>query len=290
MEKHFEKLISALGDDIADGFFSKGKINFEKIREIRLTVNSPIMIVTDEERFFINEKPVSGERINKSFFALCEYSVHTYKNEICDGFITCDGGIRVGICGTAVYSDKKIHTVKDISALNIRIPHEIKGICEKVEPFFGKGGMLIIGPPCSGKTTLLRDITRAASKNFFVTVVDERMEIAGIYSGKPSFDIGTAMVLNGFKKSDGIKSAVRSMSPEIIVCDEFGDEDDISSAMFAMKSGSQIVASIHSADKNDFIKKPFVKKLLETEIFSFFIFINKNHEIYEIVTEKELFL
>ena len=103
------------------------------------------------------------------------------------------------------------------------------------------------------------------------------------------FNIGKASVLNGFIKSDGIKSAVRSMAPEIIVCDEFGDENDISSALFAMKSGVNIVASIHAFDKNDLVTKPFFKNIIETGIFRTFVFLNKKHEIYEILDIKEIF-
>ena len=287
MEKRFEKLFIALENQLSEKELLS-KTNLEKIREIRLTVNLPIEIITDENRFFINKKKVSISEINAVFSALCEYSVHTFRNEICEGFITSEGGIRTGICGTAVYSEGKIYTVKDISALNIRIPHEIKGISEKIVTFIENGGILIIGPPCCGKTTLLRDFSAAASENYNVTIVDERMEIAGTCGGIPYFNIGRSSVLNGFIKSDGIKSAVRSMAPEIIVCDEFGDEKDVSSAFFAMKSGVKIVASMHAYDEKDFIKKPCFKTIAEAEIFRTFIFLDKKHRIYKILDIKEL--
>jgi len=283
-EKRFYKILSVLNDQISNG------IDFEKILEIRIVANRLTEIITDDKNYFVGSSPVSIEKINEIFSALCEYSVHAYKNEIIEGYITYEGGIRVGICGTAVYSEEKIYTIKDISALNIRIPHQIKGISKKIYPYIEKGGILIIGPPCSGKTTLLRDFSNFAGENFKTTIVDERMEIAGVFKGIPSFDVGNSTVLNGFIKSEGIKIAVRSMSPEIIICDEFGDEKDLSSAFFAMKSGVKIVASMHAFDKKDFISKVFVKKLLESEIFQTFIFINKNHEIFEILDVKDLLL
>jgi len=283
-KKRFYKFLSVLNDQIFNG------IDFEKILEIRIVANRLTEIITDDKNYFVGSSPVSIEKINEIFSALCEYSVHAYKNEIIEGYITYEGGIRVGICGTAVYSEEKIYTIKDISALNIRIPHQIKGISKKIYPYIEKGGILIIGPPCSGKTTLLRDFSNFAGENFKTTIVDERMEIAGVFKGIPSFDVGNSTVLNGFIKSEGIKIAVRSMSPEIIICDEFGDEKDLSSAFFAMKSGVKIVASMHAFDKKDFISKVFVKKLLESEIFQTFIFINKNHEIFEILDIKDLLL
>lgn len=283
MKKRYEKLISVLGKNFCEN------LDFDKTNEIRIVVNKFPLIISGTKRFFLEKNVFSAFDLNEIFSAFCEYSVHAFKNDICNGFITYEGGIRVGICGTAVYSEEKIYTVKDISALNIRIPHEIKGIAEKIYPYAENGGILIIGPPYSGKTTFLRDFVRICSKNFLVTVIDERMEISGTFRGIPSFDIGNAFVLNGYKKSDGIKSAVRSLAPEIIVCDEFGDENDILSALFAMKSGVKIVASSHAYDFEDFITKPFVKKLLELGIFKTFVFLNKNHEISEIRTEKEFF-
>lgn len=284
MEKRFEKLSAALGDKI------ESVIDYEKIVEIRLTVNKPLQIVSESKKYFVGSKKLSIIDINEIFTALCDYSVHAYKNEICKGYITSEGGIRIGICGTAVYIDDKLSVIKEISALNIRIPHEKKGIAEEIIPFSEKGGILFIGPPCSGKTTFLRDFSRIASKEFFVTIVDERMEISGTKGGTPSFDIGNSTVLNGFIKSEGIKFAVRSMAPEIIVCDEFGDENDISSSFFAMKSGVKIVASMHSSDKNDLISKPLFKKILESGIFKTFVFLNKKHKICEITDAKDMIL
>lgn len=287
LEKYLEKVVTAIGNEKLKKVMEK---NFPEINEIRVTVNKPICIIINRKSFFIDNIPISPTDMENIFFALCEYSVHAYKNEICEGFITCEGGVRVGICGTAVYSDDKIYTVKDISALNIRIPHEIKEVSKPIRNCFGAGGILVIGPPCSGKTTVLRDIAQSASEKFFVTIVDERMEIAGVFNGCPAFDIGNSTVLNGFIKSDGIKSAVRSMSPDIIICDEFGDEKDIKSALFAMKSGAQIVASMHAYDKEDFLLKPIVKELITTGIFSIFAFLDRSHQIYEILTSKELAL
>lgn len=284
MEKHFEKLTAALGNKI------KSVIDYENIVEIRLTVNKPPQIVAENNKYFIGSEKLSILDINEFFTALCDYSVHAYKNEICEGYITSEGGIRVGLCGKAVYIDEKLSVIKEISALNIRIPHEKMGISKETIPFLEKGGILFIGPPCSGKTTFLRDFSRIASEKFFVTIVDERIEISGTNEGVPAFDIGNSTVLSGFIKSDGIKFAVRSMAPEIIVCDEFGDENDISSSFFAMKSGVKIVASMHSFDENDLISKPLFKKILETGIFKTFVFLNKKHEICKIIDSKDMIL
>lgn len=275
-----EKIIYRLGKKFSDNLYSVGA-DLDTIREIRITVNNPITVFCSQNKTYSGKDKITAEEIREIFAALCEYSVHTYKNEICEGYITFEGGIRAGICGTAIYSDGKITGIKDISALNIRIPHEIS-CSDKIIPYLNDGGILIIGPPCSGKTTLLRDIALKSGRKRRVVIVDERMEIAGVYRGIPSFDISGAAVLNGFHKNEGIEMAVRSMSPEIIICDEFGGENDIVSALDAMKSGVNIITSMHAYDKWDFLKKPVSKKILEHRIFKNYVFLNKNCEIYEI--------
>ena len=286
MEKRFEKLLNCFGKEYFNEIIVS-KINFETENEIRISANDKIRIFSKKELIFESKKSVSALELNNIFAALCEFSVHAYKKEISEGFITYEGGIRIGICGTAVYSGEKIEGIKDISALVIRIPHEVFDVSDKIIPYLDNGGFLIVGPPCSGKTTLLRDFARKTSKDFFITIVDERREIAATNHGIPSFDIGKSTVLSGFGKAEGIKMAVRSLAPEIIVCDEFGEEKDLESAIFAMKSGVKIIASIHAADADDLMTKPLFEKILETGIFGTFVFLNKNYEIYKIADKKE---
>lgn len=286
MNSYFEKILLRLGKSIKDDIVSS-KIPYENIQEMRLNINHSAELVTKEKSFFISERKFSKSDIQNIFASLCEYSVHTYINEICEGFITVEGGFRVGICGTAVYDNGKIINIKDISGLNIRIPHEYFGTADALIPHL-EHGLLLVGPPCCGKTTMLRELARQASKYNHVVIVDERTEISGTYRGLPSFDVGNSMVLNGFLKSDGIIIAARTMAPEYIICDEFGSEKDILSALYAMKSGVNIIASIHAFDKDDLLTKPRIKTMLEQNIFRYIAFLNKKFEIYEIINSGDL--
>ena len=282
----FNNLINNLGS--VGNEIIKHKIPYEEILEIYISIGQKAKIYTSSSAIEIGTERITEKELSDIFAALCEYSVHTYKKEICEGYITVSGGIRIGICGTAIYDEDKIVGIKHISALNIRIPHEIKGIADKISNLYDNRGILLIGPPCSGKTTMLRDISRKLSLKHRVVIIDERSEISGIFHGIPGFDIGNSAVMDGFIKSDGMIRAIRAMSPEIIICDEFGETKDIESAMFSMKSGAQIIASIHAADKNDFICKVFSDKIIKSGIFEHFVFLNKKFEVYKIMSKEEL--
>lgn len=305
---NFENLLEHLGQAVRGPLKTLAETNIGELREIRLTVERPMQAVyRDRIRFIGKDGKDCGEyseknrltigEIQESFAAVCEYSVHTYKNEICGGFVTVEGGNRVGICGTAVYEKEKIINVKDISSLNIRISHEIFGAADPVFEALrnnGMGGILIAGPPCSGKTTMLRDFARQAGNGNFgmrchVNIVDERMEIAGVYRGVPSFDVGsTTTVLNGYMKSDGIISAVRSMAPDFIVCDEFGGDKDVAASLYAMKSGVLIAASMHTFDEDELIKKQSFVITAEAGIFKWVVFMDKNCSVSKIIRAQEL--
>ncbi|MBR5310114.1 MAG: Flp pilus assembly complex ATPase component TadA [Oscillospiraceae bacterium] len=282
----FNNLINNLGS--VGNEIIKHKIPYEEILEIYISIGQKAKIYTSFSAIEIGTERITEKELSDIFAALCEYSVHTYKKEICEGYITVSGGIRIGICGTAIYDEDKIVGIKHISALNIRIPHEIKGIADKISNLYDNRGILLIGPPCSGKTTMLRDISRKLSLKHRVVIIDERSEISGTFHGIPGFEIGNSAVMDGFIKSDGMIRAIRAMSPEIIICDEFGETKDIESAMFSMKSGAQIIASIHAADKNDFIGKVFSDKIIKSGIFEHFVFLNKKFEVYKIMSKEEL--
>lgn len=284
----YKNLIDNLG--IIGKEIERLKILQKDIHEIYLSIGHKARVYAKNKVIELGNEKITPEQLSDIFAALCEYSVHAYKKEICSGYITVNGGIRIGICGTAVYEKDEISGIKHISALNIRIPHEVKGSADKIVDFYKYGGILLIGPPCSGKTTLLRDISRQLSRIYRTVIIDERSEIAGIFHGIQGFDVGYSAVMDGFIKSDGIIRAVRSMSPEIIICDEFGGKEDIEPAMFSMKSGTNIIASIHASDEQDFMEKEYFNKIIKSGIFEYFIFLNKRYEIYKIKTKKEFLL
>ncbi len=269
-------------------------------QEIRLRANRNVIIVCPEKSYFLLPSGNISENnsslimtsldIQETFKKLCNYSVYSYQNQIKNGFITLKGGHRAGICGTAVVTDGKITNLRDISSINIRIAKEIKGcsnaVLETIES--GESGVLIAGPPASGKTTILRDIARNLSlKHQKVAIVDERSEIGAIHQGQPSFDIGLCDVLDGYPKGDGILQAIRVLSPNVIICDEVGMESDVVAIEQSLNAGVKIIASIHARNLEELLKRPQAKSLLNSGAFEKIIFLdNQNNpgkifKIYE---------
>ena len=237
---------------------------FQTVTEIRLRAGRPAVFVNIFGEMKTCSGAFSAEEIADCFAEICRYSVHSFQEEIAEGYITLDGGHRVGICGTAVKNGGKIEFIKDISGLNIRIAKEIPGCCSEIyERFLGRElrSVLIAGKPLCGKTTILRDLARRLGERHRVTIIDSRNEISASHRGAPTLDVGLHTdALCGCEKSEGIMLALRSMSPEIIICDEIAnDEKAVEQALFC---GVKVIASAHAGSISELLKRPQTRVLM----------------------------
>ncbi len=265
------------------------------IQEICIRINSSIIIFTQNKSYFVGkngeitpEDPknllISQNDILETMKILCNFSIYSYQNQIKEGFITLKGGHRVGISGTAVINNNEIINISDISSINFRISREVLGCSDRIFDKFGLdiGGTLIIGPPSSGKTTILRDMARRLSTSFEadklikVSIIDERREIAASYQGVPQRDIGFSDVLSGFPKAEGIIRAIRTLSPKIIICDEIGGVEDAEAIKKSLNSGVGIIASIHAKSTDEMANSFRIKNILSSGAIKRAVLLDSN--------------
>ena len=203
----------------------------ESACEIRLRAGRPVTVETPEKRHICAGTKVTAESISTCVKHFCGYSLYSAERELAEGRITLRGGHRAGLVGTAVIHGDRITAMKDISSVNLRIAAEHKGIAEKLVSLAAfesnLKGLVLLGPPLSAKTTMLRDCARIISSFAKTAVIDENGEIAAMYRGVPQNDVGANCdVLDMFPKKEGIMRAMRLMSPEYLICDEVISEQD----------------------------------------------------------------
>jgi len=265
----------------------------EGIEEIRLRVHKPVifryldkemLLSKDGQDYFLKK-----EELDLCFESICNNSVYAFQEELSNGFITIFGGHRVGICGKPLYKDGKIYSMKEISAINIRVARQIIGCSENIIPDIlidnKFSDTLIVSPPGLGKTTILRDLIRKISNGGNnVSVVDERSEIAATFKGIAQNDIGIRTdVMDSVSKSDGIIMLVRAMKPDFIATDEIGADDDVMAILYAVNSGVKIIATAHGSSMEDLKRRKSLCSLIEQGIFKKIVFLKKNRE-FEVVS------
>lgn len=259
--------------------------------EIRLRAGKPLSFVTFEGISYLSVHgrvtglpcgtsfTVSISDIKESFQRICEYSVYSYTKDISQGFVTVGGGHRAGVYGTAVYSGGNITGIRDVSGINLRISREFKNCAsELITSAFSDGlcGLLLCGSPSTGKTTMLRDTARLVSDMLLkkVTVIDERGEIAASVKGEAQNDVGiNTDVLDGYGKADGITQAVRTLSPELVICDEIGSPEDCRVVSFGVNSGVSFAAAVHASCEDELKSKSEIMNLLRTGAFPKIVFL-----------------
>ncbi|AIC95034.1 stage III sporulation protein AA [Shouchella lehensis] len=261
-----------------EAYVTKAIKTNKSIEEIRLRINQPVECLFSNITLF---SPTSFTEDDASMFLnqLSSYSLYAFEEELQKGYITIEGGHRVGLAGKTILENGKVKTIRPIRSFNIRVAKQKIGVSNKLvsELYDGKNGWrntLIIGAPQTGKTTLLRDLARNVSTGTpsipasKVAVVDERSEIAGCMNGTPQHDLGTRTdVLDGCPKAEGMMMMIRSMSPQVMIVDEIGREEDAQAILEARHAGVVIMATAHGFSFEEIAKRPIFKQLLKEQAF-----------------------
>lgn len=290
-----DEIRKCLADGIGNAVFENKNIQIQKIQELRLRKGQPLWIRTWEDSGFLhidgtvgtspeNGRIVTGQELKATISKLSAYSLYAFEEELRQGFLTIEGGHRVGFCGKAVWEKDRIRTLAQISSLNIRVAREVYGCADRILPYLIEEGRflptVIVSPPGCGKTTVLREIVRQISSGFYgsyltVGVADERGEISGMRNGSPQMNLGYCTdVIYGCPKGEGMEMLLRSMAPDIIAVDELGGMGEYTAVENMVHGGVGLLCTAHGGSMEDLQKRPCLCAMMKRDMIKRFVFLS----------------
>lgn len=268
------------------------KYKLDDIQELRIRQDKPIQIcykgkylqIKNNEGLYQDTVIANKSVIDFIISSATKNSLYAYEEQIKNGFIVTENGIRIGLCGTAVMRNGEITFMKNVSSVNLRFAHRVSGCSKQIINYIISNSIinntLIISEPGAGKTTLIRDVVEQMSKQFNIPnilVIDEKYELAG---ENKKFNLGDNVdLMQGSNKKFGFYEAIKVMNPNVIVTDELISNEDIEGVKFAVNSGVKIIATAHAKTIEQIKEKEFIKDLIKENCFDRFIVLSKRNGV-----------
>ena len=277
------------------------------VYEIRLHTNASVYFSTDSGIKFLNSNgrltsvdgdfcyTCTGEQLREIVKKACSYSVFAHQRELSRGYITYLSGIRIGVIASQTPDG---FSLSGVTGLNIRLPcsglfcenEQLKQLLVTMNT-----GLLIAGPPASGKTTMLKyccSFLSSGKNGYFkkLCVIDERNELSdSVFFGGRALSLD---IISGYEKKEAIERALRLFSPDIIVCDEIGSEAEVRGILSGLNSGVKFIATIHAADIMQLCRRRQFRELFTENVFDSVVFLSqsnpgniKNIYSYEVIED-----
>lgn len=248
-----------------------------RVEELRLRAGWSMSAVIGAEERFLPGAPVEGRELEQVVELASKASVHAVLDQVRRGYLTIEGGHRLGLCGTTTLRGGEIHSLNRLSSIDLRIARQVTGAADPVLHSLSPGGRLvstlILAPPGLGKTTLLRDLIRQVSEGkgvipLRVALADERGEVAALYQGVPQLAVGRRTdVMEGCPKAMGLMLLLRAMNPQVLAVDEITAPEDVQALAAAVGCGVTLLATAHGAARSDLERRPLYRALREERMF-----------------------
>lgn len=291
METSVRDVISYLPEKAAAEIGSLPLSRQADLREIRIKTDGALLLTFGDGRRFVDGVRFRREDVEASYRMVCGSSVYSHRRELREGYVTLRGGHRVGILGSAVLGEGgKIEGVRDVYGLVFRIARDptvdVSALKARILTSTRIRNLMIVGPPGSGKTTVLRALARELSRSVQVAAVDEREELFPPSRPCPE----GCDLLRGYPKAVGILQALRILGPRIVVCDEIGSEEEVCAMGDGLRCGVSLLCTAHAYTREELFSRPPIRRLIALGGVDLVAFLDPNRvgKVKKITERKEI--
>ena len=275
----FETITAYLPEKLRRLLLNIPRDKLNGLMEVRLRAEGAVYLVYPDKISFLrcdgrltsyyNRKDVytvTSADIREAVERLCHYSVHSCRKQLSMGYFVVENGVRAGVSGA--YSSTIDPVLTDFTSLNFRVSRSVEGCGEELFSSNYDKNIIICGGVNSGKTTILRDICRLTGNLRKTALIDERNEIACLHDGIPQHDVGAMTdIISNCSRAHGISSAIRTLSPEVIICDEIASLSDSEAIIDGIGCGVKFIITAHGSCYDELIKRSEIVFLLESGLF-----------------------
>ena len=274
----------AVRDEISE-YLTRASVSEGWVNEIRLRAYGTVALVVSGRNVALTSS-VSKEEMREVFKRICGGAVYAHRDDMCRGFVSIDGGVRVGVCAEARYERGSVIGVGEISSLIFRIPSCECSFADELYRgwlSFGCGGMLICSAAGEGKTSAIRSLAGLIGSGrapYRVVVVDERCEFdPHRYSG------AHVDILRGYRRALGVDIAIRTLSAEVIIVDEVSSGEDAAAALSALGAGVRVIATAHAKSFAEAVRRPYIREMIEAGLFDTVCVISRKNGRFSFTLE-----
>ena len=285
--REFEQAAAVLPPELRQQALALPAQERERAEELRLRCGWPMAAVFPEGEILLGGRKIVTQDLELLLEIASRASVHAVLSQLREGYLTIEGGHRLGLCGTAVLENGQMRNLRSLSSVSIRIARQHPGAALPLLSGLMEGGRLcstlIAAPPGMGKTTLLRDLVRCISDGdgtppLRVGLADERGEVAALYGGVPQLRVGQRTdVIEGCPKAQGAMLLLRAMNPQVLAMDEITAPEDVGALLTAVGCGAVLLATAHG-EGDELTRRPLYRTMLEERIFQRVVSIQRTEQ------------